>query len=237
MNRPGTTPVRPRPSRRRPSRRRGALAVSSAAALLLLTGCGSGQKAQTYLEKATAEATNDVIGALSVRALAVLPPEDGISYPAGGDAPLSMIVVNEGAERDVLLDATTDAAADVVVAAGPSSQFVVEPLQTSDLSYEFELQGLTRPLMTAEYIELTLSFERNGTKTFMVPVATTNEQVAAGDTTYQVAETDSEGEPIPPEEARPETDTDGGEAPQGDAAPEGDTDPRGDVTQDPPVSE
>ena len=68
-----------------PTRRPLARVAVSASVLLLLTGCGTGLKAQTYLEKSTADSTNDAIGFLAIRNLAVLGPPVGTSYPAGGE--------------------------------------------------------------------------------------------------------------------------------------------------------
>lgn len=222
----------------RPVRSPAARTTAVLTGLLLLTACGSGMRAQTYQEKAVAESTNDAVGTIAVRNLAVLAPEEGVTYPAGSDARMTVTLVNKGQEPDVLLSATTPAARSVAVV-GPTPQFQVPRLGASDAAYSLVLRDLTEDLQTSEYIEMTLSFQRNGSKMMLVPVQVTNKPVEEGED-YKVAETDSAGNPIVEEEQRPELDTDGGEAPEGDAAPEGGQDPKGDndpTVEDAPVSE
>lgn len=178
-----------------PSRRRAAPAVGLAAALLL-AGCGSGMRAQTYQEKAVADATNDAVGAIAVRNIAVLGPQTGIVLPEGSDAPMTVVFVNQGAEDDVLLSASSPAAASVDIV-GPAAEFAVPRLQASDTAYSLVLRDLTRDLQTGSYIDLTLEFERNGSKTLLVPVQTTPEGAPRDEHhEYEIAETDSAGKPI-----------------------------------------
>jgi copper(I)-binding protein len=195
-----------------PSRRPLARVAASACALLLLTGCGTGLRAQTYLEKSTADSTNDAIGFLAVRNLAVLGPATGTSWPAGGSAPMKVTFVNEGGEEDRLVSASSPAATSVRIV-GPASGLVLE--------------GLTRELPGGSYVDVTLSFERNGSKTMLVPVQIVPGQVPREDHDYHVNETDSEGNPII-EEGAPQ---------EGDNVVEDEGNPAGDNTQDPPLSE
>jgi len=216
--------------------RRSAGTAAGLAALLLLAGCGSGQRAQTYQERSVAEATNGAIGSIAVRGISVTAPTTGTTYPAGSSAPVALTLVNEGADDDVLMSASTPAATSVQVK-GPSPQLQVPRLGTADQTYSLVLTGLTRELATSQYIELSLAFQKNGSGTMLVPVQVKPEQVARTDGTYEVPETDSEGNPLPQQEQRPELDTDGGEAPEGDAVPEDESDPTGDNPPDAPVGE
>lgn len=212
------------PTRRHPLVR----VAASASALLLLTGCGTGLRAQTYLEKSTADSTNDAIGFLAIRNLAVLGPPAGTTYPAGTDARVKVTVVNEGGEEDRLLSASTPVASGVRVV-GPTPTLTVPSLGSTDPAYGLVLEGLTRELPGGSYIDLTLSFERNGTKTMLVPVQIVPGQVPREDHDYHVPETDSEGDPIVEE-------TEGAE-PGGDNVIEPESNPAGDNVQDPPISE
>lgn len=191
--------------------------VAGLVAVLLASGCGAGQRAQTYQQQTEADTTNDAVGAIAVRNLAVPAPPQGYSYPAGSDAPLQVILVNDGAQPDRLVSASTPAARAVEVV-GPQPELTVPSLGASDPAYRLQLRGLTRELPVGSWIELTLNFERNGTKTLQVPVHTAPTRVAKSEGHYKIAETDSEGNPLPEEEQRAETDVDGGEAPEGDAA-------------------
>ena len=208
-----------------PTRRPIARVAASACALLVLTGCGTGLRAQTYLEKSTAEATNDAVGFLAVRNFAVLGPTTGTAWPAGASAPMRLTLVNEGGEEDRLVSVTTPAAASVRVV-GPSP-LTVPALGVSDPASGLVLEGLTRELPGGTYIDVTLSFERNGSKTMLVPVQIVPGQVPREDHHYEVTETDSEGDPLV-EEGAPQ---------EGDNVVEPEGNPAGDNTQDAPVSE
>ena len=181
-------------SARRP-RALAAGAVPAVAAVLLLTGCGAGQRAQVYQERTVADATNDSVGTIAVRNLAVEAPEQGLVLRQGTDAPMIVTLVNEGAEDDVLLSATTPAAASVRVV-GPTSSVPVPRLQTSSGAYSLVLTGLTRDLPAGTYIQLTMNFQRNGTKTMLVPVQTTPEGAPRPTGKYEVPDTDSAGSPL-----------------------------------------
>lgn len=211
----------------RPTRSRAArTAAAAACGLLVLTGCGTGLRAQTYQERTIAEATNDAIGTIAVRNLAVLAPQEGTVHPVGSDVGVTVTMVNRGAQPDVLVSATTPVAQSVDVV-GPTPRLEVPRLGTTRSEYRLLLRDLTRELQTSEWIDLTLTFERNGSKTILTPVKVTNEPNDEGDE-YKVPETDSKGQPIVEEEQRAETDVDGGEEPEGDAVPESGSDPKGD---------
>ncbi len=185
--------------------RRLAAPVAGFAAALLLAGCGAGQKAQTYQEKAAAEATNDAIGTISVLNLAVAGPRQGTVLPEGSDAPVTVTLVNGGGDDDVLTSASTPAARSVDIV-GPSPRLQVPRLSSADAAYSLRLRDLTRDLPTGTYIEMTLTFQRNGSKTMLVPVQVTPDGLPREDRHYKVAETDSAGKPIV-EEEQPEQGT------------------------------
>lgn len=165
------------------------------AAVLLVAGCGSGQKAQTYQERTVADATNESVGAIAVRNLAVKGPRTGVVLQAGSDAPMTVTLVNTGGDDDVLLSASTPAASSVDVV-GPTSQVELPRLATADARYSLVLRDLTDDLPTGTYIDMTLNFERNGSKTMLVPVQVTPGGVPRETGGYEVPETDSAGKPI-----------------------------------------
>jgi copper(I)-binding protein len=213
-----------------------ALAV---AVSLGLTGCGAGLKAQTYQERTVADATNEAVGALALRNVFIQPPRtsEGV-YSVGQDARVVLTLVNEGTEGDRLVNATTDAASSVAVAApdGQAGQLSVGPLSTTN-DYSLVLRGLTRDLRPGEFVNLSLTFQANGTQELLVPVALTGTPGPKREG-YHVVETDSEGNPLPEREEshseqegasdRPELDTDGGDAPSGDAVIDEGSEPVGD---------
>ncbi|MDP9498202.1 MAG: hypothetical protein M3P46_11220 [Actinomycetota bacterium] len=189
--------------------------VAGLVAVLLASGCGAGMKAQTYQQQTEADTTNDAVGTIAVRNLAVPAPQQGFVHKTGTDVPLLVTLVNQG-EADKLLSASTPAASSVQIV-GPSPVLEVPRLDTADPAYRLVLKGLTRDLEVGGWIPLTLNFERNGTKTVQVPVHTVPTRVAKKEGHYKIAETDSEGKPLPADDQRAESDHDGPEAPEGDS--------------------
>lgn len=179
-----------------------ALPVAGLAAALLLTGCGAGQKAQVYQERTVADATNTSVGTIAVRDLAIQAPARGLVLRQGTNATMSVTLINEGGDDDVLQSASTDAATGVRVV-GPTSSLPVPRLSTASSDYSLELVGLTRDLPTGTYINLTLSFQRNGVKSMLVPVETTPDGAPRPSGEYEVPETDSAGSPLPTQPALP----------------------------------
>lgn len=188
-------------ARRRRPVRTSTVALGLAAGLLLV-GCGAGQRAQVYQERTTADATNDSVGAIAVRNLAVEAPTEGRVLPQGSNARLVVTLVNEGGDDDTLTSVTSPAAASVRIL-GPSSTVPVPRLSSSPGEYSLVLTGLTRDLPTGTYIELTLNFERNGGKTMLVPVQTTPSGAPRPTGEYKVPDTDSAGKPLGNDEAAP----------------------------------
>lgn len=169
------------------------LALLALPLALALTGCGVGLAPQTYQRRNAADATNVNIGALSVRNIMVSPPPGGRTYPAGSEARGTFRVVNDGAEPDRLLEASTAAAADVVLTEGGAPGGVEVPgLGGTGDGAAFVLRGLTKVLVTGEFVTMTLRFERAGSIDVLVPVAVTGRNQRPGRTGKPGSE---EGEP------------------------------------------
>lgn len=165
-------------SRVLPRARRAALPATALGAVLALTGCGAGFDAQTYQERTVADVTNAAVGALALRGLQVSPGSDGVLKP-GDDADVRIVVVNESAEADRLVEASSPVAesVDVIETEGGSvvDELEVPALGTTGGSAGLVLRGLSDEVLAGETVELTLRFERNGELTVRVPVATTGE--------------------------------------------------------------
>ncbi len=86
----------------------GALTV----AVLTLTGCAAGQHAQTADEVPVVDGVMANAGPVALRAVTVAPPTDN-SFPANGDAPMQMVIINDGTADDQLESVTTSAASQV----------------------------------------------------------------------------------------------------------------------------
>ncbi|MCW2779423.1 MAG: hypothetical protein JWN17_3148 [Frankiales bacterium] len=211
---------------RTPSR---TLARTAPAALALalavgLTGCGAGLRAQTYQERATADATNEAIGAIDVRNMKVLAPTSASQvYPVGSDARVSVVLVNNGTKQDTLSSATSTGATGVaVVGSDLRPTTLVLPGQSTATQYAFVLRGLTRELRPGEYVQMQLTFADNGSETMLVPVEVTSTAAPrpSSRSDYKVAETDSTGKVIPEPEST--------QGASGADAPETTSDPIGD---------
>lgn len=206
----GRVPARRLSTRRVVSRR--SAGASAVLGLLLVAGCGTGNRAQTYLERTTADSTNDAVGTIAVRNLAVTAPLQGTVWKAGSNAPLTVTLVNQGGDPDTLTSATSPVATSVTIT-GPTPTLQIPRLAAAPSSYRLVLMGLKQDLPTGTYVQLTMVFQRNGTKTMLVPVQTVPQRVAQPTGTYAPPETDSEGAPLGGDNV-PET----GQDPVGDNA-------------------
>ena len=90
------------------------------AALLALSGCGSGQLAQTAQQQSAIAGVNGQAGAVALRN-ALVPFNGPNGYPQGGTAPIAVSIFNNGLNAVKLVDVTaTAAASDVVLVGGPA---------------------------------------------------------------------------------------------------------------------
>lgn len=181
------------PRTARPATRAAGVALALA---LGLSGCGTGLNAQTYVERATADATNEAIGAINVRNLLIVPPSGGRdTYPAGSNARVTVTFVNSGAQPDRLTSVRSDAARSVAVVAanGSSPAAVTVPGRSQLVNASFLLRGLTRELRPGTFVQMELTFASNGSANLLVPVAVTN-RPGPKRSGYEVPHTDSKGQ-------------------------------------------
>lgn len=84
-----------------------------------LTGCSSGKVSQTAEQREAIDGLNLTLGTLDIRDAAVDFPPDAaagvMSYPAGGNAPLTMVVVNSADTADTLVSASSPVATSVAL--------------------------------------------------------------------------------------------------------------------------
>ncbi|TQM15798.1 copper(I)-binding protein [Pseudonocardia kunmingensis] len=103
-------------ARRRPTR--AALAAGTLIGALALAGCGAGQITQTSDQVAAVEGANATAGQIAVRNATFEfdgPVEGDAVHAVGADAPLSMTIVNTGAELDRLVSASSPVATTVQI--------------------------------------------------------------------------------------------------------------------------
>ncbi|MFI6823573.1 hypothetical protein ACIBJE_21920 [Micromonospora sp. NPDC050187] len=105
----------------RGSRRAAVLLAGAAATGLLVSGCGTGQIAETAVKEPSVQGVNTGTpdGTYLVRGLVVDFP-GGEGYPAGGDAPLSVVLYNDTPDP-VTVTVSTDSAREIVLAGAGAS--------------------------------------------------------------------------------------------------------------------
>jgi copper(I)-binding protein len=166
--------------------------VLAAAVALSTSACAAGQVAQTANERPTIDATNKTIGDIKLQALAIQAPTSSTKYPAGADAQLTVVIVNNGTQPDTLTSITTSAAGDwgaypstaaatkaaaaestggtagghsVTIQPGEVASFGV-PTATGGLL----LRKLGKALYAGNSVSITFAFSLAGTGTATVPV-------------------------------------------------------------------
>jgi copper(I)-binding protein len=91
------------------------IAMAAVVAALSTAGCAAGQQAATAHESAAIDGTGGTIGAIELHAVAIEPPPNGPSYPAGATAALTLIIVNDSTSDDALVGASASGAASVLL--------------------------------------------------------------------------------------------------------------------------
>ena len=169
-----------------------ALRAATTVALLVspvaLAACSAGQVTQTASQERDKVGAMGQVGALTVRAVQLVSPDEG-SYERGDDAELQMAVVNGGTEDDTLVDVSGEGVGDVEFDDGSSGRGGAEGLEIPAGSSVFvgsddlavTLSDLEEGLTTGQYLELTFTFENAGEITLPVTVATPSETVERGE--------------------------------------------------------
>jgi copper(I)-binding protein len=103
------------------------------AVIALIAGCGAGQVAQTAVQQTPEEGANGNRDSVFLRNVYVATPALG-SYESGTDAPMYGAIVTGDATSDTLLRVTTDAAQDVELVRGSTSDASGTPSGTASAS-------------------------------------------------------------------------------------------------------
>ncbi len=156
--------------------------VAAALALSLVSGCAAGQITQTSSQTSGVDGAIGRAGDIVVRNAVIAAPvvsQGEAAYPPGSNAPLQMVIVNEGAMPDKLVSASSPFANSVTItgdATMPGNQALAVGQQSTvtlpgTKRIEMLLTGLRAPLMSGGVrYEVTLIFERAGPLRLEVPV-------------------------------------------------------------------
>ena len=159
--------------------------VASGLLGLALTGCGTGSDAATAANLTSAPGVSATDQAVAVRNAQVQFSPEG--YPAGGDAPIELSVVNGGTEPVQLVDLSSPAAAEVTVTdvayvgeqpgepggppnGGTAPELLLAPNGLADVT--LLATGLTEPLDGLTVLPLELAFDNGAALSLELPVAT-----------------------------------------------------------------
>jgi len=86
--------------------RRIVIGVAAAGAVLLTASCAAGQHAASANESPSIDGANAKVGSMLLRTVAITTP-NGKCYLPGSDAPLSLVLVNNGRDSDTLTSVTS----------------------------------------------------------------------------------------------------------------------------------
>jgi copper(I)-binding protein len=154
-----------------------------------LSACSAGQVTQTATQERDKTGGMAQVGALTVRQVRLLAPDEG-GYERGDDAGLRLAVVNNGSEADTLVDVSGEGFRGVEFDDGStrrssSAQGIEIPADSAVFidgdELAVTLTDLDEELTTGQYLEVTLVFEKSGEVTVPVTVDTPSEAVERGE--------------------------------------------------------
>ncbi|SFE12015.1 copper chaperone PCu(A)C [Blastococcus tunisiensis] len=166
-----------------------ALRAATAGVLLLspvaLSACSAGQVTQTATQERDKVGAMAQIGDITLRAAELETPRGG-SYDAGDDAELTLALVNGGQDDDTLVAVDGEGFGDVEIEGpGSSDEIEIAAGQTVFVGEDdasIRLTDLDDPLITGQFLELTLTFENAGEVTLPVTVSTPDDVQDRGET-------------------------------------------------------
>lgn len=151
-----------------------------AVAGVALAGCGAGMQAQTSQQVAAVAGASADGGGIAVRNAEIaypggLSPEAAI-YPVGGVAPVEMVIVNQGAQTDRLVSATSPAGTVTITGeqtVAPDISLVAGQVAgvPGGKQITVEITGLREDILSGRTYPLVLTFEKAGRVEVGLPVA------------------------------------------------------------------
>lgn len=148
---------------RRPSARMLAVGIGLAA-VLPLTACGAGTKAETTFEHTTINGLNTASGPILIRDAFVAGPGT-----QGGSVTAYMGLFNTGAEDDQLTSATSNAASSVTLPGNVTVRAGSGALLTPG-NAGLTITGLKSPVLVGSSVPVTLTFAKAGQIQMLLPV-------------------------------------------------------------------
>jgi len=138
----------------------------------LLTGCAAGQHAATVEMVTMADGVSADKGSIGIRAAAVAAPSDA-SYPPGADAPLQLVIVNNGSSDDQLTGISTPAAGSVAVSPGgglDASSMATNPSATPSSSSSAPAQS--NPILVPAGSSVRIGYDTSGPSAIVTGLTT-----------------------------------------------------------------
>jgi copper(I)-binding protein len=138
---------------------------------LALSACSAGQVTQTATQERDKTGAQAQVGDITLRQVRLEDPR-GDGYEAGDDAELLMAIVNTGEDPDVLVRVDGEGFADAEISGGKIEIPRDASVFVGERDARVTLHDLDEPMLTGQFLEITLTFENAGDVTVPVTVAT-----------------------------------------------------------------
>jgi hypothetical protein len=156
-----------------------------AGVVLALSGCASGQIAQTAEQVAPIDGGNGNAGELGVRDVR-LAPADGLGYDAGADVPVRLWLSNTAITPDTLTGVTSPVADEVVITGNADVQGQTRREILDDTDTTIVLKGLKEELRYGISVPMTFTFAAAGSITLKVPIEIPGERTSEARETINI---------------------------------------------------
>lgn len=160
--------------------RLGMVAAAVLTGAALMTGCAAGQHSQTSNEVPAVDGVAADAGQIGIRAAGVAPPDTGPNYPAGSDATLKLVMINDGPSSVALRAVSTPVAqqttlglngpADTANTSAPAGGTTIAipsggtvQVGYTSLGPTITLAHLTQTLYPAQSVPVTFTFTNGAT--------------------------------------------------------------------------
>lgn len=155
--------------------RRPATVVAILISAAVLSGCGTGLQAQNYKPYTPVEGVNVNVGGstgMAIRNLHVEAPAEGSEFEAGATAYVTGGLINAADRDDALVGAFSAASqgGGILLDGKPVEELPIRAGAAAPFTWALQLEGLTKALSGAEYIDVTLVFRNAGRVTVTIPV-------------------------------------------------------------------
>ena len=156
-----------------------AAVCAAAAGIAMMTGCATGQIAETANVEAAVPGVNADAGPVAVRNIGIEYPS-GDEYQQGSDARLVFSLINDGSTADRLVEISTRAASSVTVNGSTDIDLQVgagDSVHAYGSGAKVLLADLQRSLRSGQNVDITFRFASAGSTTVPVAVVAPTDEI------------------------------------------------------------